>query len=101
MPRAGAKPFQRALKEIALLCSLAYRNTWPQSSRLEGAAPDTRIAEICDLVCADEAGVAFVPYAKAAAVLEASRKIDGGDTRRKADIDSGVPLAEILQRKYK
>lgn len=54
-----------------------------------------------DLVCADEAGVAFVPYAKAAAVLEASRKIDGGDTKRKADIDSGVPLAEILQRKYK
>ena len=54
-----------------------------------------------DLVCADEAGVCFVPYAQAAAVLEASRKIDGGDTKRKADIDSGVPLAEILQRKYK
>jgi regulator of RNase E activity RraA len=54
-----------------------------------------------DLVCADEAGVCFVPYAQAQAVLEASRKIDGGDTKRKADIDSGVPLAEILQRKYK
>jgi regulator of RNase E activity RraA len=54
-----------------------------------------------DLVCADEAGVAFVPYAQAAAVLEASRKIDGGDTRRKADIESGVPLAAILQKKYK
>jgi regulator of RNase E activity RraA len=54
-----------------------------------------------DLVCADEAGVAFVPYAQAAAVLEVSRKIDGADTRRKADIDNGVPLAEILQRKYK
>ena len=54
-----------------------------------------------DLVCADEAGVAFVPYAQAAAVLEAARKIDGGDTRRKADIDNGVPLAEILQKKYK
>lgn len=54
-----------------------------------------------DLVCADEAGIAFVPYAQAAAVLEAARKIDGGDTRRKADIDSGVPLAEILRKKYK
>ena len=54
-----------------------------------------------DLVCADEAGIAFVPYAQAAAVLEVSRKIDGADTRRKADIDSGVPLVEILQRKYK
>ncbi len=54
-----------------------------------------------DLVCADEAGIAFVPYAQAAAVLEVARKIDGGDTRRKADIDSGVPLVEILQTKYK
>ncbi len=54
-----------------------------------------------DLVCADEAGIAFVPHALAAAVLEAARKIDGGDTKRKADIENGVPLAEILQRKYK
>ena len=54
-----------------------------------------------DLVCADEAGIAFVPYARAAEVLEVCRKIDGADTRRKGDIDAGVPLAEILQRKYK
>ena len=54
-----------------------------------------------DIVCADEAGVCFVPYARAAEVLAASRKIDGADTRRKADIESGVPLVEILQRKYK
>ena len=54
-----------------------------------------------DLVCADEAGVCFVPYALAAEVLAAARKIDGADTKRKADIESGVPLAEILQRKYK
>ncbi len=54
-----------------------------------------------DLVCADEAGIAFVPYAQAAAVLAAARKIDGGDTQRKAGIDSGVPLAKIPQRKYK
>ena len=54
-----------------------------------------------DLVCADEAGIAFVPHERAGEVLEAARKIDGGDTRRKADIDAGVPLAEILRRKYK
>ena len=54
-----------------------------------------------DLVCADEAGIAFVPYARAAEVLEVCRKIDGADTKRKGDIDSGVPLVEILQRKYK
>jgi 4-hydroxy-4-methyl-2-oxoglutarate aldolase len=54
-----------------------------------------------DLVCADEAGVCFVPYARAAEVLEAARKIDGGDTKRKADIEAGVSVAELMTRKYK
>ena len=54
-----------------------------------------------DLVCADEAGVAFVPREQAAAVLEAARKIDTADTRRKKDIDQGVPVADLMQRKYK
>ena len=54
-----------------------------------------------DLVCADEAGVAFVPRAQAAAVLEISRKIDGADTRRKADIDSGVKVSDLVTRQYK
>jgi 4-hydroxy-4-methyl-2-oxoglutarate aldolase len=54
-----------------------------------------------DLVCADEAGVCFVPFDYAAAILEAARKIDAADTLRKRDIDQGVPLVEILQRKYK
>lgn len=54
-----------------------------------------------DLVCADEAGVCFVPRDQAAAVLEAARKIDGADTRRKQDIESGVPVAELMTRKYK
>ena len=54
-----------------------------------------------DIVCADEAGIAFVPHAQAASVLEVARKIDGGDTRRKADIDNGVPLAELMKRTYK
>ncbi len=54
-----------------------------------------------DLVCADEAGVAFVPREQAAVVLEAARKIDAGDTRRKKDIDSGASVAELMTRKYK
>jgi regulator of RNase E activity RraA len=54
-----------------------------------------------DLVCADEAGVCFVPRDQAGAVLEVARKIDGADTRRKHDIESGVPIAELMTRKYK
>lgn len=54
-----------------------------------------------DLVCADEAGVAFVPREQAAAVLEIARKIDAGDTKRKADIDAGASVAELMTRKYK
>jgi regulator of RNase E activity RraA len=54
-----------------------------------------------DIVCADDAGVAFLPREKAAAVLELCRKIDDADTRRKADIDRGVSVAELVQKKYK
>lgn len=54
-----------------------------------------------DLVCADEAGVAFVPHDRAAEVLEAARRIDGADTRRKADIDRGASVADLVTKKYK
>jgi regulator of RNase E activity RraA len=54
-----------------------------------------------DLVCADEAGVCFVPLAQAAAVLDVARKIDSADTRRKADIEAGVPVSDLMTRKYK
>ena len=54
-----------------------------------------------DLVCADEAGVAFVPRERAVEVLEAARKIDAGDTRRKKDIESGASVAELASKKYK
>ena len=54
-----------------------------------------------DLVCADEAGVCFVPREQAAALLAVARTIDGGDTKRKQDIDAGVPIAELMTRKYK
>jgi regulator of RNase E activity RraA len=66
------------------------------------------VVEICgvqvrpgDLVCADEAGVAFVPFARAADVLEIAGAIDAGDTRRKADIDKGASVADLVTRKYK
>ena len=51
-----------------------------------------------DLVCADEAGVCFVPREQAA-VLEAARKIDAGDTKRKKDIDEGASVTALVQRK--
>lgn len=54
-----------------------------------------------DIVCADEAGVAFIPHEKAAQVLEAARRIDAGDTKRKADIDAGSSVAELITKKYK
>ena len=54
-----------------------------------------------DLVCADDAGVAFVPYDRAAEVLEAARKIDAGDSKRKKDIDGGASVAELMTKKYK
>jgi regulator of RNase E activity RraA len=54
-----------------------------------------------DLVCADEAGVAIVPFEQAEAVLEVARKIDAADSRRKADIDAGASVAELITRRYK
>jgi len=54
-----------------------------------------------DLVCGDEAGVAFVPRGRAVEVLEAARKIDAGDTKRKIDIDKGTSVADLMTRTYK
>lgn len=54
-----------------------------------------------DLICADEAGVAIIPQDKIALVLEHSQKIDMGDAKRKADIDKGVPIADLWSKKYK
>jgi 4-hydroxy-4-methyl-2-oxoglutarate aldolase len=66
------------------------------------------VVEICgvqvrpgDLVCADEAGVAFVPRERAAEVLEIARVIDGADTKRKADIDKGASVSDLVTKKYK
>lgn len=54
-----------------------------------------------DLVCADDAGVAIVPREQAVELLEAARKIDAGDTKRKKDIDQGVAVADLMRRSYK
>jgi regulator of RNase E activity RraA len=54
-----------------------------------------------DIVCADNAGICFVPHARAAEVLEAARKIDMGDTKRKQDIDGGAGVADLMRKKYK
>ena len=54
-----------------------------------------------DLVCADDAGVCFVPREHAAAVLEEAQKIDAGDSRRKEDIAAGADVTTLLTRKYK
>jgi 4-hydroxy-4-methyl-2-oxoglutarate aldolase len=54
-----------------------------------------------DLVCADEAGVCFIPLEHAQAVLDAARKIDAGDTRRKQDIEGGAAVADLMKRSYK
>jgi len=53
-----------------------------------------------DLVAADEAGVCFVRRQQAAAVLEAARRIDAGDTRRKQAIEQGAAVAELVQKKF-
>jgi 4-hydroxy-4-methyl-2-oxoglutarate aldolase len=53
-----------------------------------------------DLVAADEAGVCFVPRQHAAAVLEAARRIDAGDARRKQAIAEGAAVAELVQKKF-
>jgi len=54
-----------------------------------------------DLVCADEAGLCFVPRVQALAVLEIARKIDAGDSKRKKDIDAGASVSDLITRKYK
>jgi 4-hydroxy-4-methyl-2-oxoglutarate aldolase len=54
-----------------------------------------------DVICADDAGVAVVPRERAAEVLEAARKVDAGDTKRKKDIDGGASIADLMTKKYK
>ena len=54
-----------------------------------------------DLVVADEAGVCFIPFKHAEAVLAEVRKIEDGDARRRADVNAGVGMLELFTKKYK
>jgi len=54
-----------------------------------------------DLVCADDAGVCFVPFDQAGVILEEARKIDAGDSLRKGEIASGVDVSTLVTKKYK
>ncbi|HSW16542.1 MAG TPA: RraA family protein [Ramlibacter sp.] len=54
-----------------------------------------------DLVCADAAGICFIPHAAIETVLEMCERFDRGDAAKQADIDAGVPLKELAVRKYK
>ncbi|HTO49845.1 MAG TPA: RraA family protein [Burkholderiales bacterium] len=54
-----------------------------------------------DLAVADEAGVCFIPFKHAEAVLAEVRKIDDGDARRRADVNAGVGMLELFTKKYK
>lgn len=52
-----------------------------------------------DLVLADETGVCFVPRERAAEVLERVRRIAANEVARTAEINAGVPIAELLPGK--
>ena len=49
-----------------------------------------------DLVVADECGVCFVPYARAAEVLEIARRLARSEEERLKKLDTGIPLADFV-----
>jgi regulator of RNase E activity RraA len=54
-----------------------------------------------DLVVADEAGVCFIPFKHAEAVLAEVRRIEDGDARRRAGVAAGISVSELFSRNYK
>lgn len=50
-----------------------------------------------DLVVADECGVCFVPYARAAEVLAIARRLAASEARRLQALRDGMPLAEFVK----
>lgn len=48
-----------------------------------------------DLVVADEVGVCFIPFARAAEVLEVARRLERAERERLEKLSHGVPLAEF------
>jgi 4-hydroxy-4-methyl-2-oxoglutarate aldolase len=54
-----------------------------------------------DLVCADDAGICFIPHARISEVLELCVKFDKGDSDREADIAAGASVADLIKKKYR
>jgi 4-hydroxy-4-methyl-2-oxoglutarate aldolase len=50
-----------------------------------------------DLVIADECGVCFVPFARAAEVLAVAERLTASEARRLKALAEGIPLAEFLR----
>ncbi|MDB5805565.1 MAG: RraA family protein [Betaproteobacteria bacterium] len=50
-----------------------------------------------DLVLADEVGVAFVPYARAAEVLEVAQAIMAAEHKRLKLVEEGIPLKDYMK----
>lgn len=73
-----------------------------ETAEINGRAHVAGVAvDAGDLVVADEAGVVFIPREQAAAVLAEARRLDQGDARRKQDIEAGIDLATLNERRYK
>ncbi|CAN5424957.1 RraA family protein [soil metagenome] len=54
-----------------------------------------------DLVCADSAGICFVPHSAIEEVLAMCEKFDKADSVKQADINAGMPLRELVSKVYK
>jgi 4-hydroxy-4-methyl-2-oxoglutarate aldolase len=54
-----------------------------------------------DLVCADDAGICFIPHAKIAEVLALCIKYDEGDNKREAAIAAGASVEDLVKTKYR
>ena len=50
-----------------------------------------------DLVIADECGVCFVPFARAAEVLAIAQRLAASEKARLEKLDAGIPLAEYIK----
>lgn len=50
-----------------------------------------------DLVVADECGVCFVPFARAAEVLAIAQKLAASEAARLKKLDEGIPLSEYVK----
>jgi 4-hydroxy-4-methyl-2-oxoglutarate aldolase len=50
-----------------------------------------------DLVVADECGVCFVPYARAAEVLAIAQRLAAAEALRLQQLEAGIPLADYLK----